>query len=274
MAERNPAGDWQVKLIQPRLPWGAHSPRAAEVGEALSSVLLSVEFSLEDAEYQKIVPNEFVVELHEANYLRNFQPIEERLKQQWRTKMLEQLATANSRQGRNVFHLSAPLRIEIRPAADLKPSQVRILCRIQSISTRPAGEREPDRSPTQFTPAGQPCLELLSGGRRWPLGSGTITIGRDDRCDVYLDLPDVREKRLVSGQHAYILFERGGYFIYDGSPDGRASVNGTFVNHQPVRPGGRRLKEGDLITLAALDPADPRLDIPGVVVLRFREACS
>jgi hypothetical protein len=275
MASRDPVGDWQVKVIRPRLPWGTHLPRAAEVGEALSSVMLSGEFSLEDAEYQKIVPNEFVVELHEANYLRNYQPIQERLLQQWRTKMLEQLTTANSRQGRNVYHLSGPLRLEIRPATDIKPSQVRILCRVQSPGARPGPEREPGGSFTQASPAATtPCLEMLSGGRRWTLVSGTITIGRDHGCDVHLDLPAVREKRLVSGTHAYLRYEQGGYVIHDGSPDGRASVNGTFVNRKPVRPGGRRLKDGDTIILAAIDPDDPRPDVPGVVALRFREVCS
>jgi hypothetical protein len=110
--------------------------------------MLSGEYALEDAEYQKIVPNDYVVELEEANYLRNFQPIEERLLQQWRTRMLEQLATANSRLGRSQYHLGAPLRIEIRPAANLKPDQLRILCRVQSPQpSLPEAEKQPVTSP-------------------------------------------------------------------------------------------------------------------------------
>jgi hypothetical protein len=271
MASRDP---WHVKVISPRLPWGAHSPRAAEVGEALSDMMLSGEYALEDAEYQKIVPNEFVVELHEANYLRNFQPIEERLLKQWRAKMLEQLTTANSRLGRSLYQLGAPLRLEIRSATNLKPNQLRILCRVQPPYAASASADESIRSITQPSRSVKPCLEMLSDGLQWPLNSVTITIGRDESCDIHLSMTDVREKRLVSKQHAHLRFEQGGYVIYDGSPDGKASVNGTFVNRQSVPPDGRLLEDGDVIILAALDPTDPRPDIPGVVALRFREACS
>jgi hypothetical protein len=265
---------WHVKVISPRLPWGAQSPRAAEVGEALGALMISGEYALEDADYQKIVPNEYVVELEEANYQRNFQPIEARLLQQWRTKMLEQLATANSRLGRSQYQLGAPLRLEIRPASDLKPNQLRILCRVQSPATAYARGGEEAIAVTQPKLSGIPCLEMLSGRPRWRLSSKTVTIGRDKGCDIQLDMPDVREKRLVSGQHAHLRLEQGIYILYDGSLDGRASVNGTFVNRQPVPPGGRLLEDGDTIILAALTPDDPRVGVPGSVALRFREACS
>lgn len=266
MTSRNPGSEWHVKLIKPRLPWGSHPPRAAEVGDALSDVMLSRKYSLEDAEYQKIVPNEFVVEVHEESYLRNYQPIEERVLQQWHTKMLEQLATANSRQGRSLYQLSAPLRLEIRPASDLKPTQVRIRCRVQHP------DKERGESTVHVTAA--PCLETLSGKQRWPLRSDTITIGRDMYCDIYLDMPDVQERRLISSEHTHLRFEKGWYYIYDGSPDGKPSVNGTFVNGQPVPPHGRRLEDGDTIILAALDRDNPRPDVPGVAELRFRMECS
>ena len=271
MTSRNPGSEWHAKLIKPRLPWSTHPPRAAEVGEALGDVMLSRKYSLEDAEYQKIVPNEFVFEIHAENYLRNYQPIEGRVLQQWQTKMLEQLATANSRQGRNLYQLSAPLRLEIRPAADLKPTQARILCRV----------RRPGSVATSDSEQGKPiittsiaCLETLSGRRRWLLRSNTATIGRDMRCDIYLDMPDVQDRRLISSEHAHLRFERGRYTIYDGSPDGKPSVNGTFVNRQPVPPDGRLLDDGDTIILAALDRNDPRPDAPGVLELRFRRECS
>lgn len=263
---------WHVKLISPRLPWEAHSPRAAEVGEALSTLMLSGEYALEDAEYLKIVPNEYVIELEEANYLRNFKPIAGRLLQQWRTKMLEQLATANSRLGRSQYQLGATLRLEIRPGANLNPNQLRILCRIQPTIMESSGETV--IAITQPSLSTVPCLEMLSGGARWPLRSKTITIGRDKSCDIHLDMPDVREKRLVSGQHAHLRFEQGRYILYDGSPDGKPSVNGTFVNRQVVPSDGHPLEDGDTIILAALDPNDPRPGVPGVAALIFWESCS
>jgi hypothetical protein len=129
--------------------------------------MLSREFALEDAEYQKIVPNEFVVELHETNYQRNYQPIEERVLQQWRSLMLEQLTTANSRQGRSLYQLGAPLRLEIRPVADLKPTEVRILCRVGQPTAGSSSASEPGMPITRPKAATTPCLETISGGMRW-----------------------------------------------------------------------------------------------------------
>lgn len=272
MIYRNPGSEWHVKLIKPRLPWETQHPRAAEVGEALSHAMLSKEYSLEDAEYQKIVPNEFIVELHEMNYLRNYQPIEERVLQQWRTKMLEQLTTANSRQGRNLYQLSAPLQLEIKSVTDLKPTHVRILCRVQHPEADVAISGDLDKPIAR--PPTMPCLETLSGEQRWSLHSDVVTIGRDERCDIYLDKPDVQAKRLISGEHAYLRLEQGRFYLYDGSPDGRPSVNGTFVNQQPVPPSGRLLVNGDTVILAAIDSANPNPDIPGVIALRFQEECS
>jgi len=273
MPPPDPGSEWHIRMIGPRLPWGAHHPRAAEVGEALSTAMLSNEYALEDAEFQKIVPNDFVVELHEVNYLRNYQPIEARVLGQWRTMMLEQLATANSRQGRNLYQLGAPLRIAVQPASDLEPNQARILCRVQYPSSRAAGSGE--GAPTLHPAAASvPCLELATGGRRWPLRSNLIKIGRDERCDIFLDMPEVQDRRLVSSEHAYLRYEQGKYVLYDGSPDGRSSVNGTFVNRLPVSPSGRLLEDNDEIILASLDTANPQPDAPGVITLRFRKRCS
>jgi predicted component of type VI protein secretion system len=79
----------------------------------------------------------------------------------------------------------------------------------------------------------------------------------------------VQEARLVSGSHAHILYQDGAYALFDGTPGGKRSVNGTFVNGHQVGPGGRRLEDGDIILLASLDPKRPRLDTPGVAALAF-----
>jgi pSer/pThr/pTyr-binding forkhead associated (FHA) protein len=114
---------------------------------------------------------------------------------------------------------------------------------------------------------------MAQGGQRWFLRQGNTTIGRDPSNNIPLDMPIVREKRLVSGKHAYIRAAGSVFDLFDGDPSGKPSVNGTFVNQRLVPPSGARLQEGDLITLAALDPLHPRLDTPGVVSFRFRMDC-
>jgi hypothetical protein len=212
--------------------------------------------------------------LHETNYQRNYQPIEERVLQQWRSLMLEQLTTANSRQRRSLYQLGAPLRLEIRPVADLKPTEVRILCRVGQPTAGSSSASEPGMPITRPKAATTPCLETISGGKRWLLRTATVTIGRDQHCNIYLDMPAVQELRLISGEHAYLRLVGGRYFVYDGSPDGKTSLNGTFVNRMPVPLGGCALDDGDEIILASLDPGDPHPDARGVVALRFREACA
>ena len=59
---------WRVRLIGSRLPWGSRSDRPADVGNELCSALLARENILEDANYQKITPNQFVVEVDTENY--------------------------------------------------------------------------------------------------------------------------------------------------------------------------------------------------------------
>ncbi len=75
--------------------------------------------------------------------------------------------------------------------------------------------------------------------------------------------------RLISGRHAYIRLENGVYSLYDGDPDGKSSLNGTFVNGQMIPAQGIRLQPGDVIQLAAHNTADPRPDAPGVAVFSF-----
>jgi len=84
-----------------------------------------------------------------------------------------------------------------------------------------------------------------------------------------LDVPHVREKRLISSRHATIHCHSGQCRLFDGSPDGRRSANGTYVNGRRVPPEGHDLRDGDVIILAALDPDNPRPDLPGVVGLVF-----
>lgn len=256
------AGEWHVKVVGPRLPWGARPLRPAEVGDHLRSVMLAGDNLIEDARYNKIVPNDYVVEINESHYARYYQPIAEQIVEQWQAKLLEHLNTANSRQGRREYRLAGRLKVEIRPAADLAATQARFLSRFltdqgeqQAVETQPA------------------CLELLPGGKRWQLRPGTVTLGRNASCDITLNMREVQRKRLISGLHAYIRWEEGQYRIFDGAPGGRPSLNGTYVNNQPVPAGGHLLQDGDTIILATLDPTQPRADTPGTATLRFHLEC-
>ena len=156
----NKAGRWQVKLLQSRLPWDAQPVRPAEVSSGLHSVMLARENILEDVNYFKIVPNRYVVEVSPENYTRNYQPIENRVVQQWREKLLQHLTTTNRRMGRKEYRFGGPVLIQIRPAADLHENQVRILSQIQPGEV--AAEPEPERPGA--------CLILSPGGQRSPLG--------------------------------------------------------------------------------------------------------
>lgn len=254
---------WQVRVIGPGRPWGTHRPRPADVRESLCAAMLARENLLEDADYHKIVPNRYIVELEEENYIRYFRPIQERILRQWRAKLLAHLTTANSRQGRQEYHLGGAIHIEVRPVSDLAANRVRILCRVQFGE---AGEQQ-DQTGMKA------CLEVLSGDRRWTLRPGLMTVGRDESCDIHLDMPMVQEKRLISGKHAYLRHQDGQFLIYDGVPGGKPSTNGTYVNGRRVPQAGQLLQDGDTLILASLDPANPRLDTPGVAAFRFREDC-
>lgn len=315
-----PEGNWRSKLLQPLLRWRGRNIRPAEISNGLVSVMLARENLLEDVNYTKIVPNRYLVEVSEENYARNFRPIESRIVEQWRQKMLEHLMTANSRQGRREYRFGGGVQIAIRSSPDLEPGQGRLYFRIEadggpsvppppvqaSLPAAPSGmpsarPAPPLQAPGQASrpaspppPQGQPvetrqppealeqtrasvgkaCLELWPQGRRWQLHPGIVTIGRNVASDIHLNMPEVQEKRLVSGEHAYVLNDSGEYRIFDGTPGGRSSVNGTYVNSRRVPPEGVVLHHGDLVTLAALDPNHPRPEDLGVVSFRFWMDCD
>lgn len=234
----------------------------ADIGKRLQVVMLAQENIVEDVRYFKIVPNDYLVKLNEDHYNRCYKPVEKLVCEQWREKLLEVLNTTNSRQGYKEYRFGGRVRIRIQPVANLGKDEVRIHCEVNSeVGALAAG-------------AVSACLELLEGGWQWPLREEITVIGRDDACDVFLDIPLVQEARLISRQHAYIRHEDNHILLYDGSPDGQASVNGTFVNGQRVSQAAHVLQDGDVIILAALDPSQPHYHTSGVVALRFRANCG
>jgi FHA domain-containing protein len=257
---------WQVRLLRPRsgILAAGRALRAAELGDVLCEVMLARENWVEDAQYQKTVPNQFVVELPPDEYERSYAPIEKELGLQWREQLLNYLTTTNSRQGRREYRFGGQVALALRAAADLAPGHARIRSRL-------APDTPPAEPPAGPLPA---CLEGLPDGRRWPLRTGLVTIGRDAGCDIVLDMPPVQELRLVSSQHAYLRCSQGAYRLFDGAPDGAPSVNGTYINRQRVPRDGQLLQDGDIVILASLHPMTPMLNTPGVVGLRFRAVCD
>ena len=248
-------GGLQEQIRQPFVFRRSRPILPADVSRYLEQAMLAPENVLEDADYTRIVPNDFSVELNENNYKRNYEPIEHNVCERCQAKLLEALNTTNDRRGRREYGFGGRVRVQVRPVSDLAEGELRIWCQIS-----------PDVD-TASTPA---WLELIPDGRRWPLQERIVTIGRDDICGICLDMPDVRRVRLVSGQHARILRKDGEYRLYDGTPDGRPSTNGTFVNGQQVGARGKELDDGDVIILAALDSDQPRSDTPGAVTFIFR----
>lgn len=268
MGQVDPEPRWQNNWIKPRLPWNTQAVRPAEIGDGLCKVMMAQENALEDANYNKVLPNQYVVELSPKNYARNFEPIANNLIQQWRDRLVEHLLTTNSRLGRKEYRLGGLLQIELRTALDVKDSHARILCRVkpdlESVDSTVSPKTEALRKEVAF-------LELINGDRRWPLYPGDNTIGRDEASDIFLDLPKVQEIRLISAQHARIHIENEQYLLFDGTPKGKPSTNGTYLNSQRIHEFGVPLQDGDIIILAAINPRDPRWDTPGVAAFRFKK---
>jgi hypothetical protein len=238
-------------------PLGRSEPvRPADVQRQLETAMLAPENILEDARYRSIVPNDYVVELHPDTYAGQFQRIEQHVCQQWRERLLEALNTANQRLGRRQYQFGGPVAVSMQAAAEVAPSAVRVRARIA-----PAARSEPARA----------CLELTANGRRWNLPPGTTLLGRDDSCDIRLEGVNRAFAALISGQHAYLSVSNGAVRLFDGSPAGRPSLNGTAVNGEHVPAAGRVLVDGDVVSLAPPAPNDPA---PGAeVTFVFHAAC-
>jgi hypothetical protein len=264
----------QEFIRQPPFLHGNSPIRPADVSRYLQQALLNSDNHLEDVDYRKIVPNNYLVELNPDNYERHYQPVAQQVCDGWQLRLLQALETANGRMGRQEYRFAGPVRVQVRPVEGLAAGEVQIRCRVQ---TEPQPEPGTDHDPA--------CLQLWKNGRVWPLSPGIVTIGRDAACHVHLQAPIIQEKRLVSGQHAYIVGDakrgaaEGGvkyaheYYLFDGSPQGKASTNGVFVNGRRLTSEGQLLQDGDQIILATLDPHNPQPDTPGVATFIFHRRC-
>ncbi|MCB0214554.1 MAG: DUF3662 domain-containing protein [Anaerolineae bacterium] len=256
------------------LNFGQGPMRPADVSRYLQQAMLDPENTLEDAQYRKIVPNRYVVELNEQTYKTHFQPIGSVVCTQWQDKLEQVLETKNSRLGRDEYRFAGPVQVEIETVTDVAENEVRIQSQIIApADVIPEPEPPPPPPPSAPVPTTTACLELLPGEQQWQLSRDVTLIGRNSTCDIHFDYSFVKQKRLISGQHAYIRYQDGRYRLYDGAPDGSPSSNGTFINDRRVSPKGHVLQAGDVIILAAVDPSNPRPDTLGVVTLFFNTDC-
>jgi hypothetical protein len=267
MGQTTPESPWKINWIKPRLQWIKSAIRPAEISAGLCRVMLARQNVLEDANYHKVLPNHFVVELDPEIYQRHFEPMVSSLVKQWRERLVQNVKTTNNRLGRKEYRLLGQVQIDLRPVPGMKNSQARVLSRIApDFDTMD----QPVRQSGQLEDA-PAYLEMLNADRRWALRAGDNTIGRSERCHVHLDLPLIKEKRLISSQHATLRIENGQCYLFDGDPNQKPSANGTFVNAQRVSQYGILLHDGDTIILASVDPLHPRPDTPGVAALRYRK---
>jgi ABC transport system ATP-binding/permease protein len=79
---------------------------------------------------------------------------------------------------------------------------------------------------------------LLYSGRRVPVGSTGVTIGRGESADLQI------AKERVSRSHAVVRPEDGGFVVQD-----LGSRNGTFLNGERLSDGPRPLQSGDTIVI-------------------------
>jgi hypothetical protein len=266
MSEPGGAREWVVRVLNGSKVLAAASTVQADVREGLTGIMFDRDALLEDVNYIKIVPNHYVVEVNAASYAANYQPIESRVLQQWSERLLGHLMTTNARFGRREFRFGGRVLVELRPSPDVPETEARVRMRI-----------DPAKTDAGLPRASQPlaCLELRPGGQRFPLSAPLTVLGRNADCDIVLDAPEAREKRLISGRHAHIRAEiaAGVYWLGDGAPGGKPSLNGTYVNRRRVGPDGARLEDGDEVILAAQDSNDPRPDTPGVATFIFHRDC-
>ena len=83
---------------------------------------------------------------------------------------------------------------------------------------------------------GLPALEIVSGpyaGETFPLGTGSFTLGRDPKCDIFLS------NMTVSRHHATIVVDADGARITDAGSLNGTWVDGKVVDEAPLSAGTR-----------------------------------
>jgi hypothetical protein len=168
------------QLTPLRFGRGGRAVRPADINRHLEAAMLDRQNLLEDVNYGKIVPNEYLVEVGPETFEHRFRPIAADLTNQWQRRLLDALNTANGRQGSRVYRFGGPVVVHLRPAADVPEDEVRIRSRVNNEQAVAAA-------------VGIPCLQRLPRGRSWPVQGSVVTIGRSRQSDIYLDEPEIQQ---------------------------------------------------------------------------------
>jgi Protein of unknown function (DUF3662)/FHA domain len=187
-----------------------------------------------------LVPNDFVVELSDADH--------ERLNVYADSLGVELATLAREHAREQGYSFVGPVRMRFEGVADLTTGTFRIRSGVIRGTTVEDGEiRRPSSdlpSPSGSAAAGRPRL-LVSGPeagadgstqRTYELSAPLTILGRGTDCDLRLVDPG------VSRHHAELRVEDGEVVLVD-----LGSTNGTFVNGQPVRRVS--LTDGTQVTL-------------------------
>jgi DNA-binding winged helix-turn-helix (wHTH) protein len=128
---------------------------------------------------------------------------------------------------------------EIRRALGDDPKEPRFVRTVHGRGYAFCGAADDPAEPS--APAAEPIARcwLAWHEQARPLVEGENVIGRDPRCEVWIDA------RGVSRRHARVVVRSG-----DATLEDLASTNGTFLG--PVRVAGiRQLQDGDIISVGA-----------------------
>lgn len=238
--------------------------RPADINALLTRAIADDKYWQEDARYVKTLPNRYTIEIGQENYEAHYLPLRSRLIEQWKSHVIKQM---NAMIHRGKYNTPPNAAIEILltavPGQGMDYAKV-----IPSFSLNFVSDSLP-----AF------CLELIypSGSSTWALSREEInTIGCASQCSICLTMPEIE---LVSNQHAFIQYDKGNFYLFDGAYSGtpgrsaRPSTNGTYIETMKVEPNrGYQLHDGDKITLAPRYEQEIMRQDKGMVVLRFRKS--
>ena len=130
--------------------------------------------------------------------------------------------------------LAARPQIELTADPDMRPHQVRVEARKESITMRIPTQVHERKTPDDRAAAAITALDaflIVEGRAHIPLDRPLLTIGRRIDNDLVLDSP------AISRRHAQIRWRYGRFVLFDLSRRGRTAVNEQPVTEHALQPG-------------------------------------
>jgi hypothetical protein len=130
--------------------------------------------------------------------------------------------------------LSARPQIELTADSHMRPHQVRVEARKESITMRIPTQVHEHKTIDERATAAIEALDaflIVEGRTHIPLDRALLTIGRRIDNDLVLDLPT------ISRRHAQIRWRYGRFVLYDLSRRERTSVNEQPITEHALQPG-------------------------------------